>query len=223
VGLSDAQIELYSRQILLPELGGRGQRRLLESSCLVYGAPRESEALATYLVGSGIGRIDLALRGGPAASRGSSYAPLERRNPDTVVSVVHGERPVRLGAYDVAILALARLSPHDCSRLAGSARQGTILLREEPAGRQQLLLLPSSDSGCFACVRIAADAPSHRADQDPILPSLGAAMAALAALRWLAELAREERVRALVLSPDSGIWNDVATQQDTRCSRGCRP
>ena len=35
--LSDAQIEYYSRQILLRELGGVGQKRFLDGVCLLAG------------------------------------------------------------------------------------------------------------------------------------------------------------------------------------------
>jgi hypothetical protein len=36
--LNDVQIQRYSRHLLLPEIGGKGQRRIAEAKILVIGA-----------------------------------------------------------------------------------------------------------------------------------------------------------------------------------------
>jgi hypothetical protein len=52
-GFSEAQVQRYSRQILLKEVGGRGQRRLLEAPFeVVAGGPAIDVAVA-YLAASG--------------------------------------------------------------------------------------------------------------------------------------------------------------------------
>lgn len=51
------QMERYSRHILLPEMGGEGQRRLLESSVLVIGAGGLGSPALMYLAAAGVGRI----------------------------------------------------------------------------------------------------------------------------------------------------------------------
>jgi hypothetical protein len=57
--LSDAQIERHSRQILLPEVGGRGQERLLAARICVTGTD-EAAGLAALLLGrAGVGTLDL--------------------------------------------------------------------------------------------------------------------------------------------------------------------
>ncbi len=56
---SDDQIVRYSRQILLKEIGGTGQERLLFSSVLIIGAGGLGSAVLIYLAGSGIGRIGI--------------------------------------------------------------------------------------------------------------------------------------------------------------------
>ncbi|MDX1486333.1 MAG: ThiF family adenylyltransferase, partial [Alphaproteobacteria bacterium] len=46
---SDAQLERYARHIILPELGGAGQEKLLRSSVLVIGAGGLGSPLLLYL------------------------------------------------------------------------------------------------------------------------------------------------------------------------------
>ncbi|GIW41208.1 MAG: molybdopterin biosynthesis protein [Candidatus Binatia bacterium] len=57
--LTEAQVERYSRQILLPEIGGTGQLRLLEARVLLVGAGAVGSACATYLAAAGVGRLGL--------------------------------------------------------------------------------------------------------------------------------------------------------------------
>lgn len=55
----DEQIRRYSRHIVLPEVGGKGQRRLLDSSVLVIGAGGLGSPVALYLAAAGVGRIGI--------------------------------------------------------------------------------------------------------------------------------------------------------------------
>lgn len=60
MNLSNEQIQRYSRHILLPEMGGRGQCRLLTSSVLIVFTQEErgsAAVTATYLVAGGVGTI----------------------------------------------------------------------------------------------------------------------------------------------------------------------
>lgn len=50
----------YARQVLLPELGEAGQRRLNEASALIVGAGGLGSPIAMYLAAAGVGRIGLA-------------------------------------------------------------------------------------------------------------------------------------------------------------------
>lgn len=52
-------MERYARQIMLPEIGEEGQRRLMESSVLVIGLGGLGSPVCQYLTGAGIGRIGL--------------------------------------------------------------------------------------------------------------------------------------------------------------------
>jgi molybdopterin/thiamine biosynthesis adenylyltransferase/rhodanese-related sulfurtransferase len=57
--LTPAQVRRYSRQLLIPEIGQRGQRRLLDSRVLLIGAGGLGSPIALYLAASGIGTIGL--------------------------------------------------------------------------------------------------------------------------------------------------------------------
>lgn len=58
--LTLAQVERYSRQILLKEIGGTGQARLLESTVVVIGAGGLGSPVAYYLAAAGVGHLIIA-------------------------------------------------------------------------------------------------------------------------------------------------------------------
>lgn len=58
-GFSEEQIRRYGRQIILPEIGGKGQRTLLDSKVLLVGAGGLGSPSALYLTAAGIGTLGL--------------------------------------------------------------------------------------------------------------------------------------------------------------------
>lgn len=60
MSLTEQQIERYSRQIILKEIGGAGQERLCSSKVLIVGAGGLGSPVALYLAAAGVGTIGIA-------------------------------------------------------------------------------------------------------------------------------------------------------------------
>ncbi|MBI3271295.1 MAG: ThiF family adenylyltransferase [Planctomycetes bacterium] len=72
---TEEQIRRYSRHILLPEVGGKGQRRLLAARVRLLEARGPLAVAAGYLAAAGVGRLDLCDEGAvePADLGGSMF------------------------------------------------------------------------------------------------------------------------------------------------------
>ncbi len=56
---TEDQVQRYSRHIILPNIGGAGQRKLLDSKVLVIGAGGLGSPIALYLAAAGIGTLGI--------------------------------------------------------------------------------------------------------------------------------------------------------------------
>jgi molybdopterin-synthase adenylyltransferase len=59
VTLSDDELERYARHIVLPQVGGMGQRRLKEARIAVVGAGGIGSAVIPALAGAGVGKLTI--------------------------------------------------------------------------------------------------------------------------------------------------------------------
>lgn len=97
--LTPAERARYSRQLLIPEVGEAGQRRLREASVLLVGAGALGSPAALYLAAAGVGRIAIA-------------------DPDTVDlsnlhrQILHGDSWIGKAKLDSAVARLREVNPH---------------------------------------------------------------------------------------------------------------
>ncbi|WP_341632334.1 HesA/MoeB/ThiF family protein [Sphingomonas agri] len=59
MNLSDAELERYARHIVLPQIGGTGQRKLKAASICVVGAGGIGSSVIPALAGAGVGRLTI--------------------------------------------------------------------------------------------------------------------------------------------------------------------
>lgn len=97
--LSPEEIERYRRHILLPEIGGEGQRKLKQARALVIGAGGLGSPILLYLAAAGIGHI------GIVDDDGVSLSNLQRQ-------VIHDTGTLGDQKTESAMRAIARLNPH---------------------------------------------------------------------------------------------------------------
>lgn len=222
--LTDEQIELYSRQIILREVGGTGQVALRDARVVVLGDGPAAESCVSYLVGAGVGAVATALAG-PAvapATDGLGLPAPQRRTPDAGVAVALLDRGTSTSTapFDVVVALAAAAS--DVTEARIDARQGTILLRERN-GTLQLVLI-ARDGGCPSCLGLSDPSPGGAATPPSAIALASAgALAALVCCDWLLGVGGHAGVRVLALAAGSGIWTEDPPPSRLACPRGCPP
>ena len=217
--LSDTQLERYARHIVLKEIGGAGQARLLSADVAVIGAGGIGSPAILYLAAAGVGTI--------------------RVIDDDHVALSNLQRQVLFGTADIgapkaerAMAAVARINP-DVKLLPINARidadNASLILRDADvvldgcdsfatrlavADAAQALRIPlvsaavgpfegqlatyrgwEADKPCYRClVGNPVDAPERNCAETGVIGALTGVMGSLAAL---------EAIRALVpFGPD---------------------
>ncbi len=207
MALTDDQVEQYSRQIILRELGGIGQLRLLAARVLLLGDGPAVASAATYLVGAGIGSLDV----GPARD-GLAFAPLEDRNHD--VRIGNAPASADLPLYDVLIEA----TPIAVSPRSGRTKRGEIRIYAGDDGVHVEWV--SSGAGCLDCRPPLPGACSSPSGIDGVAAG---SMGALTALLWVAGVPRTSPAERLTLARGAPTWIETPLGPTPGCSRPCRP
>lgn len=171
---SEEQITRYSRHILLPEVGGKGQKKIAKAKILIVGAGGLGSPAAFYLAAAGVGTIGLIdsdavdlsnlqrqiIHYTPDVGRSkvqSAREKIQALNPDVTV-VMHEERFVAdnalklVAGYDVVIDGVdnfpAKFLINDACVLAGKPLVHGGILRFD--GRVTTIL--PKKSACYRCV-----------------------------------------------------------------------
>jgi len=171
--LTPYQVERYSRHIIMPQVGSRGQRKLLESKVLIIGAGGLGSPIAIYLALAGVGTLGIVdfdvvdltnlqrqiLHQNDDVGRPkvvSATETLLAYNPD--VNVITHEEPLTaanamgiIGDYDVVVNGAdnfpARYLVNDAAYLSGKPLiDGSILLFDG----QATVFMPGK--GCYRCL-----------------------------------------------------------------------
>ena len=100
---TEDQVQRYSRHIILPNIGGAGQRKLLDASVLVIGAGGLGSPIALYLAAAGIGKIGIV-----------DFDTVDVSNLQR--QILHTDADVGRPKVESARRAPARDQPHDRHR-----------------------------------------------------------------------------------------------------------
>ena len=204
---SDAELERYSRQLVLPEWGTAAQLAVSEASVLVIGAGALGGPVASYLAGAGVGRIgivddgtvelsDLQRQplhftpdvGVPKAE--SAAAKLRFLNPEIVIEPYR----VRAGAENAAALVEGQDLVVDCSgsfagrHAVNSACCAARVLLVEAGVLGMSGLVMSIKPGRTACYRCVFPVSPHDAQRHADAGVLGPAAGVIGSLQALEAL-----------------------------------
>lgn len=212
--LTDDQLDRYARHIVLKEIGGAGQARLLSANVAVIGAGGIGSPAILYLAAAGVGTIrvidhdEVALSnlqrqilfgtadvGAPKAE--AAMAAVARINPDVKLIPINA----RIDAANAAIMLRdADVILDGCDNfstrlaVADSAQRLRIPLVSAAVGpfEGQIATYRGWEAGkpCYRClVGVPHDAPERNCAETGVIGALTGAMGSLAAL---------EVIRALV-------------------------
>lgn len=171
---TEEQIERYSRHILLPEMGGEGQKKLLGARVMVVGAGGLGSPALLYLAAAGVGRLGVAdgdvvdlsnlqrqvLHGAADVGRPkvvSAEETLRAINPDCDVHTVPERLTIDnvrdvIRGYDVVLDGCdnfaTRFLISDCCRFEGIPLVSGAALRFEG---QLMTILPGPGAPCYRC------------------------------------------------------------------------
>ena len=127
---TEEQIERYSRHIILPEVGGVGQAKLLESKVFVLGAGGLGSPALLYLAAAGVGTI------GMADGDVVDLSNLQRQ-------IIHDNERIGMPKVDSALQSIKALNP-DVEVKTLNGRLGVDNIRE--VIREYDVLLDGSDN-----------------------------------------------------------------------------
>lgn len=173
-GLSNEQIERYSRHIILDGVGVRGQKRLLRSRVLIIGAGGLGAPAALYLAAAGVGTIGIAdadvvdlsnlqrqvIHATPDVGKPkveSARETMQALNPEVTVNAYHefvsAENVLDLiSGYDFVLDATdnfpAKFLINDACVLAGKPFSHAGIIRWQG----QLMTYVPGEGPCYRCV-----------------------------------------------------------------------
>jgi molybdopterin/thiamine biosynthesis adenylyltransferase len=240
--LSDAEVERYSRQLVLPEWSGAAQERLKAASVIVVGAGALGSPVATYLAAAGVGQIGVVDEdvvelsnlhrqplhftpdiGLPKAS--NAVVKLSALNPEVQVD----QYPVRLEAANADAIVMGASLVVDCSDSFETryvvndacCAQGVPLVEAGVLGFGGLVMsIRPGESACYRCAfpTQPMDAPSCReAGVLGAMAGVVGSIQALEALKLLADVGEPLLDMILQIDGATMAFTRVATERVSDC------
>lgn len=248
VALSDAQLDRYARHLILKEIGGAGQARLLAAHVVLVGAGGIGSPAIQYLAAAGVGRltvidddrVDLsnlqrqtlfgtADVGRPKAE--AAAAAVAALNPDVLVEPVT-ERLTQTNA--AALIGKADVVLDGCDNFA------TRLAVADAAHRLRIPLVSAAvgqfegqlgvyrgwdaDKPCYRCfVGAAPDREAGSCAEDGVLGAMTGvlgSLAALEAMRAIVPFGADSAGRLLIVDALDFRFRTLVLPKDPGCP-GC--
>lgn len=243
--LSDAELDRYARQIILPAFGGAGQAKLKGSHVAVVGAGGIGCPAITYLAAAGVGRLTIIdhdvvelsnLQRQPlftdadiGASKASVAADAARRINPHVEAVAVAERLDETNA--TTLLAGASLILDGCDNFAtrlavnsaAVALKIPLLSAAIGAFEGQVALYEGwrADSPCYAClVGDDPDRPGINCAEAGVMGALAGmigTMAALEAVRALTGWGAPLVGRLAIIDTLDRRWREMTVAKEPEC------
>ena len=243
--LSKEQVLRYSRQLILPEIGVKGQERLLSAAALIVGAGGLGSPAALYLAAAGVGRIGIVDRDAVTLSNlhrqilhdtsdvgqpktVSAARRLAALNPDVRIEPIQERLTAanvlaHLASYDVVLdgsdnFATRYLVNDACVRLGTPLVHGGVIQL-----RGQVLTIRPGMSACLRCVFPEPPEPGGipGCEDAGVLGAAAGVVGALMAqeaLKVLLGLGQSLTDRLLVLDGCAGRFRDVRVRRDPGCA-----
>lgn len=243
---TDAQIRRYARHIILPEVGGEGQARLLAARVLVVGAGGLGSPLLLYLAAAGIGTLgvvdddtvdlsnlqrqvvhDTAAVGRPKVA--SAAERLAEVNPDVQVEA-HAVRLTAanaldlIGRYDIVADGsdnfATRFLVADACHLAGRPLVTAALLRFD--AQITTVKAYTGQGPCYRCLFPAPPPPGaapNCADAGVLgaLAGMVGSMQAIEVVKELLGLGESLAGTLLVIDALNHGFHRIAVRRDAAC------
>lgn len=245
MSFSKDQIQRYSRQLILPEIGVTGQEKLRQSSVLIVGAGGLGCPAALYLAAAGVGKLGIIdretvaltnlhrqiLYGTEDLGRPKSHAAKQRLaalNPEIEVAAIQENLSAdtafdRLRGYDVVLdgsdnVATRYLVNDACVLLGLPLIYGGVVRLQG-----QIMAIRPRYSACFRCV-FPEPPPAEGALNCQDAGVLGAAagiigsLMAHEAIKLLVGIGEPLTDRLLVFDGLTSRWREVPLRRDFRCA-----
>lgn len=244
--LTDDQLDRYARHIVLREIGGAGQARLLSASVAVVGAGGIGCPAVAYLAAAGVGTIRVIDPDAVSLSNLQRQIlfgteDIGRPKPEAIQSAAQRINP------DAHVVAINQRLDEDNAPLLlrdvdvivdGCDDFDTRLIVSDAATRQRTPLVSAAVGGFDAQISVwrgwEADQPCYRClvGSDPARPDMNCAdqgilggvtglagsLAALEAIRAIVPFGDDPAGRMLVADLASGRFRSVRVAPDPACS-----